>query len=413
MSIPTILSIKKNIDEMEQNLKTFVPKKHAEQHFGSENEYDAQSLKNGLKNILSELRSLVKAPIKFLRLSSHEERHAIINSLTNINSHLVAKDYSTVATTWDGLKQSVRLYDPRNSSESAESLIERMDTQHDVCNQLEGKRDEAEQSRAQIEEIREKSESEAKRLDAASEKLTALEEKASQANQTHQKIQASGEEINKILTEAHSEKEKLSSVSESINEREERLKEQEQKTQEYNGKLDEYIQQQKQYLEEAENLIKEARNALKYTTAKGISEAFRARYEEEEAKNSKWWLAGAVFFITVALASGYFMLVGQTNLTAGMAIARFTVISVVFYAVWFCAAQYTRHKNTLDDYGYKSVLAKSMVAFLDELKEPKEREEYLSMVLMQIGKDPLRKRHDVDTPTSGLFGMFGSRKKTQ
>ena len=48
--------------------------------------------------------------------------------------------------------------------------------------------------------------------------------------------------------------------------------------------------------------------------------------------------------------------------------ARIAIMSVMISAAWFCAAQYVRYRNTLDDYGYKSILAKSMVAFLDQFK---------------------------------------------
>ena len=53
-------------------------------------------------------------------------------------------------------------------------------------------------------------------------------------------------------------------------------------------------------------------------------------------------------------------------------------------------------KNLLEDYSYKLALAKSMVAFSEELREKdSERyKEYLSTVLNEILKDPLRIRID-------------------
>ena len=104
------------------------------------------------------------------------------------------------------------------------------------------------------------------------------------------------------------------------------------------------------------------------------------------------------------------MLTEQSDLTIGMSIARIAIMSVTISAVWFCAAQYVRYKNTLDDYGYKSMLAKSMIGFLDQFQKPEEREYYLQTVLREIHQDPLRKKHDVDTPTSKFWGMFRKEK---
>ena len=53
-----------------------------------------------------------------------------------------------------------------------------------------------------------------------------------------------------------------------------------------------------------------------------------------------------------------------------------------------------KQKNLAEDYAYKSVLTKSIVAFSEELRE-KDSEgysQYISTVLKEIHQDPLRKR---------------------
>ena len=72
------------------------------------------------------------------------------------------------------------------------------------------------------------------------------------------------------------------------------------------------------------------------------------------------------------------------------------MIPLLVTTIVFCANQYGKQKNLLEDYSYKLALAKSMVAFSEELREKdSERyKEYLSTVLNEILKDPLRTRID-------------------
>ena len=72
------------------------------------------------------------------------------------------------------------------------------------------------------------------------------------------------------------------------------------------------------------------------------------------------------------------------------------MIPLLVIATIFCAGQYSKQKALLEDYSYKLTLAKSMVAFSEELREkdPERHREYLSMVLSEILQDPLRHRVD-------------------
>ena len=64
----------------------------------------------------------------------------------------------------------------------------------------------------------------------------------------------------------------------------------------------------------------------------------------------------------------------------------------------FCANQFIKQKNIAEDYGYKAVLSKSIIAFANYIKETDETpnkekvSEYLTTVLEEIHKDPLRER---------------------
>lgn len=75
-------------------------------------------------------------------------------------------------------------------------------------------------------------------------------------------------------------------------------------------------------------------------------------------------------------------------------IGRLSMIPFTIAGAIFCANQYTKQKNIIEDYAYKTVLAKSIIAFSEELREksPERYAEYLSTILKEIHQDPLRKR---------------------
>ncbi|MGZ5245297.1 MAG: hypothetical protein ACXWEY_01790 [Bacteroidia bacterium] len=63
----------------------------------------------------------------------------------------------------------------------------------------------------------------------------------------------------------------------------------------------------------------------------------------------------------------------------------------------FCANQYVRQKNIIEDYAYKMVLAKSIVGFSEQIRKDNSPDEeythYIKTVLNEIHNDPLRRRH--------------------
>ena len=77
----------------------------------------------------------------------------------------------------------------------------------------------------------------------------------------------------------------------------------------------------------------------------------------------------------------------------------------------FCANQYTKQKNLIEDYAYKTTIAKSIIAFSEELrtKDPERYAEYISTILKEIHQDPLRKRgknsdeFSLDKESTGLI----------
>jgi len=178
-------------------------------------------------------------------------------------------------------------------------------------------------------------------------------------------------------------------------------------TERYEGKLNKYTSEQDKAKEEAKALIADVKGALEPATVAGLSAAFTERYNT----NKVWWKVGRNFFWLLAAAVSiggalwaiYTLLSGE-SLKVGDYIARILIMPPAILAAWFCATRYVRYTNITEDYGYKSVLAKSMVAFLDQFQDrSEERELYLKTVLTQLFQDPLRKRHDMEHPAAGFL----------
>lgn len=415
MNTPIIQQISDHIKQVEQALQSFTPGQHEGENYGSEGEYTPQSLKAGIKAILMDLRGLVKAHNKFVQFSNYEERNSINNSLANLVNLLNENNYSGVAGQLDTLKPTIRNYSIRGSADTQNALEERANRLNDQCSIFEDNINKIENIAAKAEQADEKFQSAEEASKSLSTAFDELQSKHDQIANLQNLSQENHQTIESALTSAKNHENNINSFVQRVEKREAQLDKQEQTTTAYQEQLMFFEKERKEKLEEADELIKKAREALQYTTSAGVSAAFSGRYEELK-KSGKWnllWLLGAVAFFGVAVWIGFEFLFGKprtspetlssTGSAIYFAIQKITLMSVAIYAAWFCASQYTKYKNTLEDYGYKSVLAKSLIAFLDTLKG-EERENYLNKVLNEIHKDPLRKRHDMDQP--GLIGWI-------
>ena len=190
-----------------------------------------------------------------------------------------------------------------------------------------------------------------------------------------------------------------------ISDRERMLKDQANITNNYNATLKQYTNDYHSKMEDATRLIEEAKKALNYKNAEGLSAAFSTQLESASSKTVVYgWLIGATAFILATLGIGIWIVItgweldgtvdtGNNqmifNLIGRLSMVPFTVIGAVF-----CANQYTKQKNIIEDYAYKTTIAKSIIAFSEELKakSPEKYAEYISTILKEIHQDPLRKR---------------------
>lgn len=165
-----------------------------------------------------------------------------------------------------------------------------------------------------------------------------------------------------------------------------------------------------------DELILQAEHALNLKSAEGISAAFSSYYETAKENSSfrifklkfNWWILGAVFFLVSALVMTVWIVGGwliENPDSVSSIVGRIVAVSISITGATFCARQYVGQKNIQEDYAYKSVLSKSIIAFTDEIRKRDDQKvvDYLTTVLSEIHKDPLRDRKETKESASGLY----------
>ncbi|MDD9811707.1 MAG: alanine-zipper protein [Gammaproteobacteria bacterium] len=281
---------------------------------------------------------------------------------------------------------------------------------NDAKSKAEGVEFFADETQGKIDAVNARSDEAQSKVDAASANADEAQRKAGAAGALADESRSKAENASSGANDAQNKADAASAVA---NDAQSKVDTANARVDEVIRKTDELNERTNEVLGNAESALDMTEKALSNAAAVGVSGAIHERYEEEKKKGkiNLCWLAAAAGTAGVAVWIGHLTIAGQEQTTIGAVVARIAMMSVAISAAWFCASQYVRYRNTLDDYGYKSVLAMSIIAFLDQFKEnPKERENYLSMVLGEIHRDPLRKNHDVDSPTTRLFRWFGKSK---
>lgn len=156
------------------------------------------------------------------------------------------------------------------------------------------------------------------------------------------------------------------------------------------------------------NLINQAEKALNLKSAEGISAAFSSYLtSSNDKKNLRNWMFGASVFIFAALALTVWIVSGkgiEHPDAISSLIGRVVAVAISITGATFCAKQYVKQKNILEDYAYKSVLSKSIIAFTEEIKKRDSTKvaDYLTQVLGEIHQDPLRQREKHEEKENGV-----------
>lgn len=335
-SIKAIKELNSRLQESLDNFKSYHLEKGIDIHeikYGQENEYCLNDIIDSIQRVIDNLSFLTDNHDFFVQTSTHAERNDIKNNMSYMINNISNRSYGNLISTLETLKTRIRLYE----------LYINKDRFVELSSDIENLRKTGTQIFGQIEK-------------QSKEQKTILD------NNTNAIIQH--EETIKNYKEKYSEK-----------------------------------------LSEAEKLIEEAKLALNYKNAQGLSAAFSNQLQDSQRKwRTISWIIGAALFIIATLAIGVWIVTGwgmdydavsgnNTRMIYNL-IGRLSMIPLTITGAIFCANQYTKQKNIIEDYAYKTVLAKSIIAFSEELREksPLRYTEYLSTILKEIHQDPLRKR---------------------
>lgn len=410
----SIQTIREKRDEIREKIKTLNLRNYENQRFGTENEYTYKSLIGGVESLLTDLSTLTQYENKFIKLSNYGERKQIADNLINILSYLESP--TNLYNYIENLKIILRTYNIRNFSENLIQFEEEIDD-------IKSTRIELEEvlaiSNELEEKIIEKSDEIDKLYDEADEKFEKVQEKfkeiknelelinketeiASGLNEDLEEIKEKAEsnltEITDIRTKSESNQKLIENFATKVQDRDNRLTELEQKIIENDKALLKYEEERRNLLKKAEDLIESAKTALNYKTAEGLSASFSEQYKNS---NKTWisagWIIGAIFCLLITLGLGIWILhnINEDNKWYFI-VGRFLLLPMPIIGAIFCANQYTKQKNITEDYAYKTVIAKSIVGFSEQLKknstDNSEYITYIAKALEEIHKDPLRAR---------------------
>lgn len=413
MELTTINQIRDKRDSIREKIKALNLKNYGSTKYGSENEYTFRGLIGGIEALLTDISTLTRYPSKFVKISTYSERNGIFSYLSSIETYLESP--VNYIPQFEALKTLLRSYNVRYFSDRQvefESEIEEVrkiklqlqqvlvDSKdlnkniEDSNSTLEGKLEKSNEKLIEIESqldiINEKKEElveQSDTLETLNTELGTIKETASE----------NLEEITASLTESKSNEKLITSFAIKVQDREKRLDDLEQNTENNNQKLIEYQNERTLILKEANDLIESSKKALNYTTAEGISASFQGQYENS---NNKWifgsWIVGAVICLIGTISLGIWILQANPS-NIGVLIGRISLLPLPIIGAIFCANQYTKQKNIIEDYAYKMVLSKAIVGFSEQLKKngTENNEEYIHYIktaLEEIHRDPLRKR---------------------
>lgn len=413
METQTITEIKNLNNQLKQRLDEINRAQFYNSKYGPEQEYTGKGIYLGLDSIVTDVSYLVKSHNIFITISTHNERNQIKSYLNKILVHI--ENPTQLCVYIDELKIHLRNFNVKGNSQRWElfqevnkQLLEQTNDFKEALNFINEIKEEATNSNTSVSE----------KLVAITKKFVELEEKIEEVEEVKTEIILNSEklkninenltqinetagttlgEIKEYLAEAKIIGNQINSFAQKVQERDNRLGELQQLTKENKEKLTHYENERIKILDEAKELIENAKTALNYKTAQGISESFQTQLTDAK----KWqfsgsWIIGASVFVAVAIGLGIWILTEKTD-ELHIIIGRIALIPLPIIAAIFCANQYVKQKNIIEDYAYKMVLAKSIVGFSEQLKKDPSEDKgeyihYMKVALEEIHKDPLRKR---------------------
>jgi hypothetical protein len=182
---------------------------------------------------------------------------------------------------------------------------------------------------------------------------------------------------------------------------------------EFDRKMTLLNEEREEHKKTAMEIINDAKTALGYTTARALSDAFDKQHQEAKKEiNDQRWLNYSVGFLVAALLLGLWVLSGAEDVTLTLILSRLSIMPLMIAGAWFCSNQFVKQKYLAEDYAYKTVLAKSIVGFSEQLSSEsnkgEEYKKYIEKVLEEIHRDPIRKDTKSDDKKNELENFIKS-----
>lgn len=424
MTTTSISNIQSSLASLQENLPTF--RKYLKDNYatsldtgqwGRENEYTPNGLVAGIQSLVTDLTTLVDNPEYFIRLSTYDDRYSIHQYLAQIASCVENPSPSNIISPLDDLKRLLRRYNLRTDKKRMIAFQQKIDELTRKAGLLTQTLEDIKIKEDNINQIESKVSDQS---NVISEKEEAIEKLLEQSEETKEQLEELKEELYEVSKVIHETKDtseeakdctiaykdEVESFVEEIDTHQKRIEEQNVQFEKFKEILDKYTAEQSKSQNDALCLIEQSKLALSYTTSVGLSASFDAQCQElKGAHGYKLWIWMVACFIAIAgvIGIGIWLINGNHQVSNGsispmwiQIIGKISMIPLLVTATVFCAKQYTKQRNLLEDYAYKRTLAQSMVAFSEELREKDSERyrEYLSMVLNEILQDPLRHRVD-------------------
>ncbi|BAX80089.1 hypothetical protein [Labilibaculum antarcticum] len=420
MELTSITQIRELKNTLKEQIAKIDKSVHKDSMFGKESEYSYRGLLGGLDCLLTDLTTLTKAPNQFLKLSTYQERQNILSSLKNVQSYI-----NSPTQFWqylDNLKVAIRPFHVRYTQQRLLDFDEELSKVIVHKQTLESEIEQFKETKSKNEELlsslTEKNEELSVLLENLNEKIIDTDDKNSvildQISTLSAKVSKGDELIatatqivettEEQLEEAKGSRAKIQKFEDRVEKRQEQLDSIYDKTEEYRQHINDFEKEREDLNQKAKNTIIEAQKALQYNTARGLSASFQAQLDKIEKSKYDRWLWGAAIFLALTLGIGvWIVLSGHNDITA--TIGRVVLTSFTITGAIFCANQFIRQKNVIEDYSYKLVLAKSIVGFSEQLNNGQsnsdEYKAYIQLALSEIHQDPLRKRSKNEKDVDG------------
>ncbi len=409
---------------------------------GEDEQYEVRGLVAGLGSLITDIKVLVRSGANYYAKTTKEERSELSEILGDVRTLLitnkdildtfadvgrtVCKDQSLAYTLSDGvikvlpvdslpeyldkLKTILRPFNIRKDPERVEVLEEYIaELQRLITNTepiLEDTSSLKDRAKLLFDEITQNKQESTDLIAKASDQIESFDEKLTQ-------FSVKGDEIDSIqtrieglyeeATEIHgnfsiahqdilTKTELVDGFVKKIASREKQLEQQGASTENYETSLSDYNKKHKQLLADAEFLINDAKEALSLSGSVALGRHFEKQHNDSKEFYHRW-LYGSAVFIASAMAIGVWVLLDHKNSDdIAFAFARLSLMPISIAGAWFCASQFVKQKNIIEDYAYKKVLALSLVSFKEELQNENVSDHlksYLNMALKEIHRYPL------------------------